>query len=221
MRAPQHDICQEKLTEHLHCQLELLKVGESASRLLCLLQCHTAKCPTIFLRFRSQSRIYIVFHYLWGNVKQLQLRNHSSENGPKYLIRTVKEYHFVVVVLVLRLWDGIFDFPRGAKSSLQRKYDLNQSSALFWYLVTPDPDYISFKFRTNMDFLYHLNFCSEGFKAQTEKSEFLRFAVVSLESHGKMKIKSHNLKTDTTELLYTKRHLLTVPMRYFRSILVH
>ena len=84
-----------------------------------------------------------------------------------------------------------------------------------------DPDYISFNFRTNVDFLYHLNFCSEGFKAQTEKSEFLRFAVVSLESHGKMKIKSHNLKTDTTELLYTKRHLLTVPMRYFRSILVH
>ena len=31
MRAPQRDICQEKLTEHLLCQLEPLKVGEDWS----------------------------------------------------------------------------------------------------------------------------------------------------------------------------------------------
>ena len=54
-------------------------------------------------------------------------------------------------------------------------------------------------------------------KLQTEKSNYCGFADNYLEFHGKLKIRSHNLKTETTELLYTKWHLSTVQMRYFAA----
>ena len=58
-------------------------------------------------------------------------------------------------------------------------------------------------------------------KLKTEKSKYRGFADIYLESHGKLKIRSRNLKTETTELLYTKWHLSTVQMRYFGLIWVN